>query len=96
MYGFKSNYDSTAVCYSVFTFPRDETLRQEWIRIILNTNLSPTKYTCVCEKHFTVEEVSRFHVIGDKQVSTVFKTTVEGIHKTLPDCDLFRSVKVTR
>ena len=44
------------------------------------------------KKHFTVEEDSRFHVIGDKQVSTVVKTTVEGIHKTLPDCDLIRSL----
>ena len=55
-------------------------------------NLSPTKYHGVCEKHFTVEKGSRFHVIGDKQLSTVFKITVEGIHKTLPDCDLIRSV----
>ena len=52
-------------------FPRDKTLRREWIRQIPNANFNPTKYTCVCEKHFTVEEVSRFHVIGDKQVSTV-------------------------
>ena len=77
----------------MFTFPRDETLRQEWIRKNQNANVSPTKYTCVCEKHFTVEENSKLLVIGDnKQVSTVYKTTVEGIQKTLPDCDLIRSV----
>ena len=57
--------------YSVFSFPRDETLRREWIRKIPNANFNPTKYTCVCEKHLTVGEVNRFHVIGDKQVSTV-------------------------
>ena len=71
VYGCKSNYESTEVRYSVFSFPRDETLRREWIRKIPNANFNPTKYTCVCEKHFTVEEVNRFHVIGDKQVSTV-------------------------
>ena len=92
VYGFKSNYDSPEESYSVFTFPRDETLRQEWIRKIPNANLTPTKYTCICEKHFTVEEVNRFPLIEDKQVSTVSKGTVEGIHKRLPDCDLIRSV----
>ena len=73
LYGFKSNYDSTEEHYSVFTFLRDETLRQEWIRKIPNANGSPTKYMCACEKHFTFEEGSRFHVIGDKQVSTVLR-----------------------
>ena len=34
VYGFKSNYDSTEECYSVFTLP--ETLRQEWMRKIPN------------------------------------------------------------
>ena len=49
----------------MFYFPRDETLRQEWIRQISNANLSPspTKYTCACEEHFTVEEGIIFHVI---------------------------------
>ena len=44
------------------------------------------------KKHLTVKECNSFHVIGDKQLSTVFKTTVEGIHKTLPDFDFIRSV----
>ena len=43
-----------------------------WIRKIpnanSNANSNAAKYTCVCEKHFTVEEVCRFHVIGDKRV----------------------------
>ena len=64
----------------------------ELIRNIPNANLTPTKYMCVCEKHFTVEEISIFHMIGDTQVSTVIKTTVDGIHKRLPGCDLIRSV----
>ena len=70
MYACKSNYKSTEVRYSVFCFSCDKTLRREWIRKIPNANFNPRKYTCVCEKHFTVEDVSRFHVIGDK-VSTV-------------------------
>ena len=52
VHGCKSNYDSTEVRYSVFTFPRDEILRREWIRKIPNANFNSTKYTCVCEKHF--------------------------------------------
>ena len=51
VYGCISNYESTEVRYSVFSFPRDETLRREWIRKIsiqLNTlvyvkNTSPLK-----------------------------------------------------
>ena len=39
----------------------------KWLR---NANYNLTKYTVVCEKQFTIEEISRFHVIGDKQVST--------------------------
>ena len=49
----------------MFTFPSDETIRQEWIGKVLNANLTPTKYTSVCEIHFTVKEVCRFQVIGD-------------------------------
>ena len=68
VYGCKSNYKSTEVRYSVITFPRDKTLRREWIRKIPNANFNPTNYTCVSQKHFTVEEIRRFHVIGDKHV----------------------------
>ena len=88
VYGCKSNYKSTKVGYSVFIFPRDETLRREWIRKIPNANFNPTKYTCVCEKHFTVEEVSRLHVIGDKHclfcfVSVYSSPTVRNIGSIL-------------
>ena len=53
----------------MFILPRDETLRHEMDK--KNANLSPIKYTCVCEKDFTVEEGIIFHVIRDKQMSTV-------------------------
>ena len=55
VYGCNSNYKSTEVHYSVFSFPRDETftLRREWIRKIPNANFNLIKYTCVCEKHFS-------------------------------------------
>ena len=68
VYEFKSNYDSTEERYSAFTLAREEKLRQECVRKLLNANLSPTKYNCVCEKHFTVEEGSRYHVIGNKHL----------------------------
>ena len=66
--------------YSVFTFPHDETLRQEWIR--KNPNEIPSNYTCVYEK-FTVS-------CDWKQISEYSfkrKTKVEIIHNRLPDCD---------
>ena len=60
VYGFKLTYDSTEECYSAFPLPRDETLRQEWIRKVRNAHLSPIKYTCVCEKHFTLKKAAYF------------------------------------
>ena len=56
---------------SVFSFPKDEILKLQWIKKIQNQNLNVTKYSFVCEKHLTQNEISRYHIIGDKQVCTI-------------------------
>ena len=60
VYGCKLNDKLTEVRYSVFTFPRDETLRREWIRKISNANFNPTKYTCVCENTSPLKKSADF------------------------------------
>ena len=69
VYGCKSNYDDAGKYLSMFSFPKDETLRQEWIRKIPNDFSKVTKYMRVCENHFKTEEIIRIDVIGDKKVS---------------------------
>ena len=71
VFGCNSNYATTEVRVSVFSFPKDEILKLQWIRKIPNQNLNVTKYSFICEKHFTQNEISRYHIIGDKQVSTI-------------------------
>ena len=51
--GCNSNYATTKERVSVFSFPKDGILKLQWIRKIPNQNLNVTKYSFVCEKHFT-------------------------------------------
>ena len=75
VYGCNSNYTSTKERYSTFKFPRDDDLRAKWIRKIPNKDLKPTPYSYVCEKHFTKEAISRYHVIGSLKVSDLITVT---------------------
>ena len=76
--------DVIQIMIQQFTFPRYETLWQEWIRKNTNAILTLTKYTCACENHFTIEEVKSFHVIGDKQLSIVCLRSV--FFSSIIDC----------
>ena len=69
VYGCNSNYASTKERYSTFKFPRDDDLRAKWIRKIPNKDLKATKYSYVCEKHFTEDAISRYHIVEDLKVS---------------------------
>ena len=69
VYGCNSNYDSTKERYSTFKFPRDDNLRAKWIRKIPNKDLKVTQYSYVCEKHFTDDAISRYHIVGNLKVS---------------------------
>ena len=66
-----SNYAPTEERVSVFSFHKDDILKLQWIRKIPKQNFNVTKYSFVCEKHFTQNEISIYHIIGDKQVSTI-------------------------
>ena len=68
VYGCNSNYASTKERYSTFKFPRDDDLRAKWIRKIPK-DLKVTQYSYVCEKHFTDDAISRYHIVGNLKVS---------------------------
>ena len=73
VYGCNSNYASTKERYS--TVPRDDDLREKWIRKIPNKDLKATKYSYVCKKHFTADDISRYHIDGYLKVSDLFTST---------------------
>ena len=50
-------------------------LREKWIRKIPNKDLKATKYSYVCKKHFTADDISRYHIAGDLKVSDLFTST---------------------
>ena len=62
--GCKSNYKSmktnvpfTAI--TVFSFPKNDVLRKEWIRRIPR-DLTITKTTVICVKHFEEDDIIRY------------------------------------
>ena len=64
MFGCKSNFQylrkdkrETLVNETVFSFPKSESLRKEWIQNIPYRNLRITKSTRVCINHFHKDDV---------------------------------------
>lgn len=58
--GCKSNYDSVVITEgvkSVFSFPKDDGLRQKWLKAIPRKEWIPSKYSVVCELHFNSGDV---------------------------------------
>lgn len=52
----RGNYTNTEKVH-VFSFPRNEALREKWIRAIPRANFTPTPFTKVCSKHFLKQEI---------------------------------------
>ncbi|XP_039276032.1 THAP domain-containing protein 2 [Nilaparvata lugens] len=52
----RGNYQKTSKV-SVFSFPKDETLKRKWIQAIRRKNFNPTKSSKVCEKHFDDRDI---------------------------------------
>lgn len=50
--GCRSNYNSAEGHISVFKFPSDKELKEDWVRRIHRKDFVPTKYSVVCIKHF--------------------------------------------
>jgi hypothetical protein len=48
----KSNYSSESEKVTVFRFPKDENLKQKWIRCIHRHNFKPNTQSVVCIHHF--------------------------------------------
>ena len=64
VFGCKSNYQylrkdkrETLVNVTVFSFPKSESLRKEWIKNIPNRDLEITKSTRVCINYFHKDDV---------------------------------------
>ena len=76
VYGCKSNYEVRTKEFKskniklphipVFTFPKNDDLREEWIRKIPNQDLKVTKNSRVCIKHFHVDDVITEEVFPGK------------------------------
>lgn len=58
----KSNYKSNQSVGSIstFSFPKDEQLKKQWLRVIPRQDWSPTKYSAVCSLHFRNHEILKF------------------------------------
>jgi hypothetical protein len=44
---------------AVFTFPKDENLKTQWLRNIPRKAWSPSKYSVVCAKHFVENKLKK-------------------------------------
>lgn len=53
--GYKSNQEKV----SSFLFPKDEALKEKWLKAIPRKNLVADSLTVVCAKHFTEDQIIR-------------------------------------
>lgn len=52
---------------AVFSFPEDENLKTAWLKAIPRANFTPSKYSKVCELHFSKEDIIRDVTKVDKK-----------------------------
>ena len=75
--GCNSNYDKNTEYVTVFRFPDDIERQRQWIRQIPRANLTVTKYTRICIKHFEERFIRRNYgvvpVLTDDSYPTVFQ-----------------------
>ena len=66
--GCSSNYDSKAKEGHVtcFKFPNDKSLKEAWLRKIPRKDLTVTKYTVVCAKHFRESDIIKNDILPGK------------------------------
>ena len=74
VFGCKSNYQylrkdkrETLVNVTVFSFPKSESLRKEWIKNIPNRALEITKSTRVCINHFHKDDVITQYIVASTE-----------------------------
>ncbi|XP_042894535.1 THAP domain-containing protein 2, partial [Parasteatoda tepidariorum] len=68
---------------SVFSFPKNDALREKWIRAIKREHFSPTKHSKVCEKHFS-EDLLTTTSAYDKETGLLIEAELK-IKKLKPD-----------
>lgn len=66
-------------CYiSLNSIPKNEKLRNEWIKALRRKNWNPSKYSYVCSEHFTEDLIDRSSLttvrLRENAVPNVFKT----------------------
>lgn len=68
--GCETGYKNNKEIVSTFAFPKNEVLQKKWIKAIPRKNLTVSKNTAVCAKHFTDDQIIRTWTsgVGDKQV----------------------------
>lgn len=44
---------------SSFSFPKDEVMKEQWLRVIPHANLVVTTKLKICEKHFTEDHIRK-------------------------------------
>ena len=91
MFRCKSNYQylrkdkrETLVNVTVFSFPKSESLRKEWIKNIPNRVLEITKSTRVCINHFHNDDVITQDIFpsteGEPDIIVSIDNTLNGLY----------------
>ena len=91
MFRCKSNYQylrkdkrETLVNVTVFSFPKSESLRKEWIKNIPNRDLEITKSTRVCINHFHKDDVVTQDIFpsteGEPDIIVSIDNTLNGLY----------------
>lgn len=64
--------------HSLFALPKNESIRDEWMRIISHINGKPASLASfVCDLHFDPENICRYYSWWDHQtIDVVSKTTI--------------------
>ena len=89
MFGCKSNYQylrkdkrETLVNVTVFSFPKSESLRKEWIQNILNRDLEITR---ICINHFHKDDVITQDIFSSTEgkpdiIVSIIDNTLNGLY----------------
>lgn len=84
--GCTSNYGSKPPFVSVFKFPKDESLKQQWLKAIHRAEFVPKNVSVVCIKHFDERFVIREDVIKrpDGSILSVKRDRLKLTHDAVP------------
>ncbi|GFY48300.1 ADP-ribosylation factor-like protein 6 [Trichonephila inaurata madagascariensis] len=61
-----SNYKGTGILQMV-GFPKEDSLRKKWMQVISRKDFAPSKYSKVCELHFSDDAIRRYTEAYDEK-----------------------------